>query len=166
MDQQPDTQPVEATEIADDDVAPGAEQEQPVGFWRRVFGSKKPVEAPEPEAAAEPEPDEAAAEPELEADGPQQPLVANAPRKRTRTIFDRVEEEQKKRYTRAARLRRERLANAIGERVEEVLSGHMIDGESRLAASASGKRKSSTPGRLSSPRSVSTLMAKPGRGAS
>jgi len=95
-----------------------------VGFWQRVFGPK--AEGDDPEEVAE-----APAPPSTR--NSKRPPEANKPRKQQQTIFDKAEQEQRKRYAKAALMRRERLANAIGERVETVISDRMETGEQKLA---------------------------------
>lgn len=124
-----DTQPAptpdhDPTETAQDDAHP---EEPKVGFWRRMFGGGPTETEPEPDPGAEPETGASAEE-----EAPQTP-ARNKPRKRQRTIFDRAEEEQRKRYTRAASIRREKLAGAIGDRVERVIAERMETGEAKLA---------------------------------
>lgn len=97
--------------------ATGADGEK-VGFWKRVFGGEEGGG----EGPAAPE-------------APSAPTARNRPkpRKTEPTIFDKVEQEQRKRYARAAMMRRERLASAITDKVEQVINDRMETGEEKLA---------------------------------
>lgn len=87
-----------------------SQQDDSPGFWKRMFGGSGEAEEAEPA-----------------------PKPQNTPRKRTKTIFDRAEAEQKKRYSKAASVRRDKLATAIGDRVEGVIAQQLEGGERRLA---------------------------------
>ncbi|MCO5166858.1 MAG: hypothetical protein M9894_10890 [Planctomycetes bacterium] len=103
---------------------PAPTDEAGPGFWRRVFGGPTRPEVKDLPAAA-PEGELAPARPRAEG-------KRNAPR------APKTDDEQQRRFARAAMLRRERLARAIGERVEQVLTDRIADGEQRLAAAQEG----------------------------
>ena len=106
---------------------PSPRSAQP-GFWRRVFGGGGEGGGSQPA--------EAGAGAELVLAGPEAP-ARNAPRRPTGRgpgtqgggKRDAAEQE---RFSRAAMIRRERLAKAIGERVEEVIQTKMETGEEKL----------------------------------
>lgn len=97
------------------------------GFWRRVFGGSGP--APKPEGDGPPP--KAETEELGPAKRPERPTAKNAPRAPK-------DDESQRRFARAAMLRREKLARAIGERVENVLLDRMAQGEQRLALAQEG----------------------------
>jgi hypothetical protein len=110
------------------------ETQEPVGFWRRMFGGGGKADALEEEEAEAVEALEALDEDDEDDDGEMRrhaPAV-NQPRKPRQTIFDKAEQEQRKRYARAAMVRRERMARAIGDRVEKVIMDRMESGEEKL----------------------------------
>ena len=98
------------------------EKQQPVGFWRRMFGGpEKPAEAT---GEAEPE--------ELGPERIQAEVVEPArPRRRSRTREE--EQARQERFGHAAMIRREKMARAIGDRVEQVIQDRMETGEEKLA---------------------------------
>lgn len=100
------------------------DDKQPVGFWRRMFGA---ADKPGDEAAAPPEPDEI---------GPPRPApiaaeVVERPTRRSRTREQ--EKAKQEQFSRAAMIRREKVAKAISERVEQVIQDRMETGEEKLA---------------------------------
>jgi hypothetical protein len=104
-----------------------AGDEPTVGFWKRMFGGAGKEEGEASEAGKAPE-----------APSPAKPVKAgraarNRPRKRSKTIFDQAEEQQRRKFAKAAIARRERLAQSIGERVERALDERFASGEERLA---------------------------------
>jgi len=109
-----------------------SDDEEQLGFWRRMFGGggDKKDDGPEDEAA------ERARRRRREAvkkGAAARKRSRNQPRKPKKTIFDRAEEEQRKRYAQAAAARRERLAQAIGDRVEQAVVDRLDTGEQQLA---------------------------------
>lgn len=96
------------------------------GFWRRMFGGGGKAEVKAVPAVAGDEGDLAPARREPERRTKNQP---RAPK---------VDDEAQRRFARAAMLRRERLARAIGERVEQVIVDRMAQGEQRLAEAQEG----------------------------
>jgi hypothetical protein len=105
------------------------------GFWRRLFGPGEKGEKGEPAAADEG--DEVGAGPALPVKNAPRPLRA-APRPGASKPQGKQDEEQQRRYARAAMLRRERLAKTIGEKVEQVVLDRMAEGEARLATAQEG----------------------------
>lgn len=102
-------------------------QPHPPGFWRRMFGggAGEPVASPSEPAAG------TGAELDLA-----QPAPHNRPRKPSRS--GKPDKAEQERFSRAAMIRRERLARAIGERVEEVIEARMETGEEKLARVSQG----------------------------
>lgn len=112
------------TETQAEPSLPAPTDEAAPGFWRRVFGGPTRPEVKD-----------------LPAEGPAGELAPARPRgegKRNAPRAPKTDDEQQRRFARAAMLRRERLARAIGERVEQVLTDRIADGEQRLAAAQEG----------------------------
>lgn len=96
------------------------------GFWKRMFGGQARPDPKDLPAVAEPE------------QGEMGPARARAPEKKNKPRAPKHDDEQQRRFARAAMLRRERLARTIGERVEQVLVDRMAQGEERLVEAQEG----------------------------
>lgn len=123
------SEPQAADEAVETDEAD--ETQEPVGFWRRMFGGGKADEAADDDDVAEFDDDEDDDDGEMRSSA-----ARNQPRKPKQTLFDKAEAEQRKRYARAAMVRRERMARTIGDRVEKVILDRMETGDQKLEAVA------------------------------
>lgn len=108
------------------------EGEEGGGFWKRMFGGGAKPDAKDLPAVAEP-----VAQGEL---GPARSAQEKrAPeKKKNAPRTPKQDDEQQRRFARAAMLRRERLARTIGERVEQVIVDRIADGETRMAVAQEG----------------------------
>lgn len=100
------------------------------GFWKRMFGGGAKPDAKDLPAVAAPEPGEL---------GPSRPKSpGRTEKKKNAPRAPKQDDEQQRRFARAAMLRRERLARTIGERVEQVIVDRIAQGEDRLVEAQEG----------------------------